>query len=169
MAEHEDLPETMQFIRLLWQLDHALNKRSRRMLRLLGVTASQRFLLKVVGMRPGCSPGQLARFLHVTPATVTRVVQRLEEDGFLRREADPRDSRRVRLYLLPKGARLDVRAEAASERPVATLLEATPPARIAETRQLLGALVKALEAPGRPAAAPGQGPTGTPRRVSTLA
>lgn len=146
MDEHDDLPETMQFIRLLWQLDHALNKRSRRLLAKVGVTAPQRFLLKVVGMRPGCSPGQLARFLHVTPATVTRVVQRMESAGFLRREADPDDSRRVRLHLTPKGRKAEERCSGASESPVAMVLGATPQARIDETRTLLAALVEALEA-----------------------
>lgn len=146
MVDEDDLPETLQFIRLLWELDHALNKRSRRMLRTLGVTASQRFAIKVVGMRPGCSPGQLARFLHVTPATVTRVVQRMEEAGFLQREADPDDSRRVRLHLTARGRRVDLRGEAASESPLTQLLSRAPRARITETRLLLSSLVEALEA-----------------------
>jgi DNA-binding MarR family transcriptional regulator len=146
MHDREDLPEALQFIRLLWQLDHALNKRSRRLLGHVGVTAPQRFLLKVVGMRPGCSPGELARFLHVTPATVTRVVQRMEAAGFLRREDDPDDSRRVRLHLTPKGRKVEERCTALSESPITEALAATPPARVAETRLLLATLVEALEA-----------------------
>jgi len=146
MVQDEELPETLQLIRLLWQLDHALNKRSRRMLKTLGVTASQRFNIKVVGMYPGCTPGDLARFLHVTPATVTRVVQRMEEAGLLRREADPDDSRRVRLHLTAKGRKIDERGAAASESPVATLLATVPRVRLEETRRLLSALVEALEA-----------------------
>lgn len=145
MAEG-DLPETLQFIRLLWQLDHALNKRSRRMLRTLGVTASQRFLIKVVGMRPGCSPGELARFLHVTPATVTRVVQRLEEAGFLRREPDPGDSRRTLLHLTARGRKVDERGSADSEAPVTDCLQEAPRERVAGTMKLLSGLVEALEA-----------------------
>jgi MarR family transcriptional regulator, organic hydroperoxide resistance regulator len=146
MHRQDDLPEALQFIRLLWQLDHALNKRSRRLLRVAGVTAPQRFLLKVVGMRPGCSPGQLAKFLHVTPATVTRVVQRMESAGFVRREADPEDSRRVRLHLTPRGRKVDERCSDASESPVSRVLGETARARVEETRRLLGALVEALEA-----------------------
>jgi DNA-binding MarR family transcriptional regulator len=145
MVKDHDLPETMQFIRLLWQLDHLLNKRSRRMLRTLGVTAPQRFLIKVVGMHPGCTPGQLALFLHVTPATVTRVVQRLEGLGLLRREADPDDSRRVRLHLTTKGRKVDERGTAASETPIAAFLASEPRSRVEETHRLLSALVKALD------------------------
>lgn len=146
MDRHDDLPEALQFIRLLWQLDHAINKRSRRLLRVAGVTGPQRFLLKVVGMRPGCSPGQLARFLHVTPATVTRVVQRMEAAGFLRREAHPEDSRRLRLHLTPRGRKVEERCSDASENPVSQVLSATAHGRIEETRTLLAALVEALEA-----------------------
>lgn len=145
MDQQDDLPETLQFIRLLWQLDHALNKRSRRLLREAGVTAPQRFLIKVVGMRPGCTPGELARFLHVTPATVTRVVQRMEAAGFLRREPDQEDSRRVRLHLTPKGRRVDERCSGPTETPVGRVLSETPRARILETRRLLVALVESLE------------------------
>ena len=144
MDDREDLPELLQLIRLLWQLDHELNKRSRRLLRLVGVTAPQRFLLKVVGTRPGCSPGQLATFLHVTPATVTRVVQRMEAAGFLRREPDPDDSRRVRLHLTPKGRKVEERCAGASESPITALLATMPRARIEETMRGLGALVEAL-------------------------
>lgn len=145
MDQQEDLPETLQFIRLLWRLDHALNKRSRRLLRDAGVTAPQRFLIKVVGMRPGCTPGELARFLHVTPATVTRVVQRMEAAGFLRREADQEDSRRVRLHLTPKGRRVDERCSGPTETPVGRVLRETPRARLQEAQRLLDALVTSLE------------------------
>ena len=145
MDDRDELPETLQFIRLLWQLDHALNKRSRRLLRDAGVTAPQRFLIKVVGMRPGCTPGELARFLHVTPATVTRVVQRLESAGFLRREPDPEDSRRVRLHLTAKGRRVDERCSGTTETPVTRVLRDTPRARLQEAQRLLTALVESLE------------------------
>jgi len=147
MEERDELPETLQFIRLLWQLDHALNKRSRRLLRDAGVTAPQRFLIKVVGMRPGCTPGELARFLHVTPATVTRVVQRMQAAGLLRREPDQEDSRRVRLHLTLKGRRVDERCSGPTETPVGRVLRNTPRARLVEAQRLLTELVASLEAP----------------------
>ena len=45
MAEERELPEYLRFVQLLWELDHALNKRSRWMLKHLGITAEQRFMV----------------------------------------------------------------------------------------------------------------------------
>jgi len=139
------LPEDLRFVQLLWQLDHALNKRSRRMLRVLGVTAPQRFIIRVISLRPGATPSQIARYLHVTPATVTRVVQRMEEAGFLRREPDPDDSRRVLLHLTAKARRIEEKAGTSGESPVTRVLERSPASRVEETARMLAALIEELE------------------------
>jgi DNA-binding MarR family transcriptional regulator len=141
----DGLPEDLRFIQLLWQLDHALNKRSRRLLRLIGVTAPQRFIIRVIALRPGSTPGQIARHLHVTPATVTRVVQRMEEAGLLRRQPDPDDSRRVLLHLTAKARRIEEKAGASGESPVSNVLRRTPPGRVEETGRMLAALIEELE------------------------
>lgn len=144
--DREDgLPGDLAFIQLLWQLDHGLNKRSRRLLRLFGVTAPQRFIIRLIALRPGSTPSQIARALHVTPATVTRVVQRMEEAGLLRREPDPDDSRRVLLHLTPKARRIEQKAATSGESPVTNVLLRTPPARIEETSRMLKALIEELE------------------------
>ena len=139
------LPEDLRFVQLLWQLDHALNKRSRRMLRVLGVTAPQRFIIRVIALRPGATPSRIARYLHVTPATVTRVVQRMEEAGFLRREPDPDDSRRVLLHLTAKARRIEEKAGSAGESPISRVLARSPPTRVQETALMLSALIEELE------------------------
>ena len=146
MKDEAWLPESLHFVRVLWELDHALNKRSRLMLRELGVTTPQRFILKVLSLRPGCTPGQLAKVLHVTPATVTRVVQRMEEAGLLERRTDPTDSRKLRLHLTAAGRALEVRANGPGQTPVSDVLAKLPPARVEEARQLLVTIIEALEA-----------------------
>ena len=56
------------------------------------------------GIREGaCSPGELARLWHVTPAVLTGIVDRLERRGLVRREPDPDDRRRLRLALTAEG------------------------------------------------------------------
>jgi DNA-binding MarR family transcriptional regulator len=139
------LPDPLRFVQLLWQLDHALNKRSRRLLRLVGVTAPQRFIIRVIALYPGSTPSHIARWLHVTPATVTRVVQRMEEAGLLRREPDPADSRRVLLHLTAKARRLEEKTESSGESPIARVLARTPAARVEETCKMLAALIEELE------------------------
>lgn len=139
-----ELPEHLQFVQLLWDLDHALGKRSRWMLKHLGITAEQRFLIHLVNLKPGCTPGEMARVLRVTPATVTRGVRRLEEAGYLVREGDPEDSRRVKLYLTAKGRKVEERPEARGEGPVAQVLARSPRVRVDEARRLIEALTEAL-------------------------
>ena len=144
MAEERELPEYLRFVQLLWELDHALNKRSRWMLKHLGITAEQRFMIHLVGLRPGSTPAELARSLRVTPATVTRGVRRLEQAGYVSREADPEDSRKVKLALTPKGRRVEERPEARGEGPVALTLSRSPKSRVDEARQLLEEIIEEL-------------------------
>jgi DNA-binding MarR family transcriptional regulator len=48
----------------------------------------------------------LARHMGLTPGTLSVAVTRLVRRGLVRRRRDPRDSRRIRLWLTPAGARL---------------------------------------------------------------
>lgn len=49
------------------------------------------------------TPGQLARRLMVTPAVVTGLIDRLERRGFVRRESESEDRRRIHLELTEAG------------------------------------------------------------------
>ena len=42
-----------------------------------------------------CTPGSLARAEHVQPPSMTRVIERLEQRGYLERTPDPTDGRQV--------------------------------------------------------------------------
>lgn len=70
-----------------------------------GVTFSQRRVLRrlVTGPR---SAGDLAAELGVAAPTLTRHLQRLEERGFLSREMDRADRRRILVALTDAGQRL---------------------------------------------------------------
>jgi DNA-binding MarR family transcriptional regulator len=59
----------------------------------------------------GAMPSTLARRLMVTPTVITGVVDRLERRGYLRREDDRVDRRRVHLVLTPDGERVSLAAE----------------------------------------------------------
>lgn len=52
---------------------------------------------------PGQTQEELSRRIMIDKAFTARVVKRLEEEGFLRRERDPRDGRILRLSLTPQG------------------------------------------------------------------
>jgi DNA-binding MarR family transcriptional regulator len=69
----------------------------------LGLHPGQERLLAVLWEEEGLSQSQLVDRLSVQPPTVTTALQRLEHEGFLRREPDP-DNRRVsRVYLTDRG------------------------------------------------------------------
>jgi len=51
---------------------------------------------------PGLTPAELADNARVTRATMTGLIDTLERDGFVRREADTHDRRMMRVCLTPK-------------------------------------------------------------------
>ena len=58
----------------------------------------------------------LAKRLHVSASTVTRMTQPLEKLGMVGRQADPRDARLAYVVLTPAGQRLAKDARATLER-----------------------------------------------------
>src|SRR5918994_1283926 len=54
----------------------------------------------------GFTFGELSRLLLVTSGNLTGIADRLEAEGFVRREQDKADRRIVRVVLTPKGRRL---------------------------------------------------------------
>jgi DNA-binding MarR family transcriptional regulator len=140
------LGATLEFMRLLWALDHVLHKRSKWMARAFGVTGPQRLALRVVGREPDVSAGRLADVLKVHPSTLTGILQRLERRGFLVRHVDQGDRRRVRLELTASGRAVTSSSSGSIEDLVAGVLRRTSAARLAATSTVLRTLVEALEA-----------------------
>jgi DNA-binding MarR family transcriptional regulator len=97
----------LQFMRLLWAVVHGLERASKRMSREIGVTGPQRLVLRVVGLFPGLSAGDLATILHVHPSTLTGVLQRLVAQRLLARVEDRHDRRRAVLRLTARGTRVN--------------------------------------------------------------
>ena len=137
----------LDFMRLLWAVDHGLHKASKRMARTVGVTGPQRLVIRVVGRFPGISAGQLASILHLHPSTLTGVLRRLHARGLLSRRADSRDGRRAVLGLTHKGRRRDGEAVGTIESIVRSVLARQPRARVRAAQELLRALAHGLGVP----------------------
>jgi MarR family transcriptional regulator, organic hydroperoxide resistance regulator len=101
------LSEALDFLRLLWEVDHGLQVHSKRMRAELGVTGPQRLVIRFVGRRPGISAGELARLLHAHPSTLTGVLRRLERSRAIARHEDPVDGRRALFELTSRGRQID--------------------------------------------------------------
>jgi DNA-binding MarR family transcriptional regulator len=139
------LGSVLDFLRLLWALDHRLQTTSRRMGRTIGLTGPQRFVLRIVGRRPGISPGELAEILHVDPSTVTPHVKGLARRGFLARRRDRLDGRRAVLVLTGRGRRIDRLGSGTVEAAVRRLLAGTPAGAIRAAESTLLALGAELD------------------------
>jgi DNA-binding MarR family transcriptional regulator len=112
-----------------------------------GVTGPQRLVLRIVGVFPGLTAGDLARTLHVHPSTLTGILKRLETRGLLRRLSDPSDARRVRLELTAKGRRLTVPAMGTVESSIKRVLAKWTDAELASTRRALTLIADTLAEP----------------------
>jgi DNA-binding MarR family transcriptional regulator len=69
-----------------------------------GLGASDSQFLSLLGAHGPLTAGQLARLSGLTSGTVTGVIDRLEAAGFVRRERDPGDRRKVLVVPVPEGA-----------------------------------------------------------------
>jgi DNA-binding MarR family transcriptional regulator len=138
------LGEVLEFMRLMWEVDHGLQRISKRMETTLGVTGPQRLVLRIVGKFPGMPAGHLADLLHLHPSTLSGIVQRLHRQRLLHRRPDPRDRRRALLSLTDRGRRLDVQSEGTVEAAIRRVLDRTPESKLRVARELLGEIAAAL-------------------------
>ncbi len=82
------------------RLKHA---RIHTLLEALGLYRGQPSVLQALWEHEGLMHTELARHLQVQPATITRMLQRMEKAGFVERRPDPEDQRVSRVYLTEAG------------------------------------------------------------------
>ena len=137
--------DVLEFLRLIWEMNHHLQSLSKRMGQLLGITGPQRLALRMIGREPEMPTLRLATLLHLHPSTVTGIIDRLERDGCVERVADPGDARSTRLRLTRRGRRYDNDTEGTIEEAVSTALRGLSNTTVESGRQLLTAVCTALE------------------------
>jgi len=74
----------------------------------VGINATDLQCLNILSFRGRMTAGELARATGLTTASITGVVDRLEEAGYVTRERDPHDRRRVVVKLVVDRAMHDV-------------------------------------------------------------
>lgn len=149
-AQPEDravpIGEVLEFLGLLWAVDHSLQKLSKRLHATRNITVPQRLVLRIVGRFPGMPSGEVASILHIHPSTLTGIIARLCQRGLLQRRDDPRDRRRALLALTSRGRELDVDEDSAIDSTVARVLASGVPSEIEAIRNVFTRLATALEA-----------------------
>lgn len=117
--------EVLEFIRVMWAVDHELQRVSKRMVGRMGLTAPQRLAVRFIGLHDGLTQGKLAELLHLHPGTVTGIVRYLEDERLITRTRGVEDARQMSLTLTRKGQQLNRRrkgtVEAAVRRTAATI------------------------------------------------
>jgi DNA-binding MarR family transcriptional regulator len=103
-----------------------LLRRLRRVDAAMGVTAARASALSVLVFGGPRTIGELATLEQVSAPTMTKMVNGMEGDGLLRREADARDGRVVRLTATTRGADILRRGREARVRELAAALDKLP-------------------------------------------
>jgi MarR family transcriptional regulator, organic hydroperoxide resistance regulator len=123
----------MQVSKLHFARLHALFARA-------GLYPGQPPCLHLLWEKDGRSQSELAEQLNIRPATMTKMVSRLEKAGFVRREADPHDQRVSLIYLTEAGRAVEHEAKGIFRQMNAELGAGFSPGELA----LLGNFLKRL-------------------------
>jgi DNA-binding MarR family transcriptional regulator len=72
----------------------------------IGLYRGQAILLMILSRHDGITHSEIAEKLRISPAAATKVIKRMEQAGYLQRQADPADERVSRIYLQDPGRAL---------------------------------------------------------------
>lgn len=139
------LGEALEFLGLIWTVDHALQTLSKRMQGRIGVTGPQRLLLRIVARFPGLPAGEIASVMRLDRSTVSGILKRLERRGLVQRRKDARDGRRVLIVATADGRRLAGEHEGTIEGVVERVLAELTAPQITAVRSALRRLATAFE------------------------
>jgi DNA-binding MarR family transcriptional regulator len=109
-----------------------------------GLSAARLSALSVLVFGGPRTLGELAAAEHVRPATMTRIVQALEEAGLVARERDARDGRVTRVRATPKGERVMWRGRERRVELLASLLDRLSAGEVARIREAAELVERAL-------------------------
>jgi len=146
-SESEDyrLDPSLDFMRLLWSIEHRLQSASKRMESSIGITGPQRLALRIITKFPDLPAKKLARILHLHPSTISGVLQRLVGKGLLVRQDDPTDRRRVRLRVKGSSKPFTRRTNGTIESAVERALGKVSRDHLQRAREVLWAIAVELE------------------------
>src|SRR3954462_5983305 len=149
MAKRSAVPgpdgdRVLRFMRLIWAIDHELERVSKRMETSHGVTVAQRMTLLLMGRDPEASAADLAALMHVHAGTMSGILKRLEAGGFIARPRPGGGGRRPPLAPTPKGGAGHRQRRGPFENTVRELLRSHTPSEIAASERLLAGLAARL-------------------------
>jgi DNA-binding MarR family transcriptional regulator len=109
-----------------------------------GLSAARLSALSVLVFGGAKTLGELAAAEQVRPATMSRIVQALEQQGHVRRERDPLDGRVARLRATAKGERVMHLGRRRRVERLAALLDQLEPEEVERVREAAELVERAL-------------------------
>jgi len=107
-----DIAEIMQSLRRIFK---AIQQYSEQVLKEFGVTGPQLWALRIIYQESQLSMGELSERMCLHMSTVSGVVDRLEQKGYVERNREKPDRRVVKISLTKKGKRVVQRAPEAAQ------------------------------------------------------
>lgn len=89
---------------LIWQVCHNHRLLVEQRFEVLQLFRGQGRILFALYEQNGRTHGELAQCLNVQPATITKMLQRMEQNDFVYRQPDAKDQRISRVFLTEKGS-----------------------------------------------------------------
>ena len=109
-----------------------------------GLSAARLSAMSVLVFGGPRTLGELAAAEQVRPATMSRIVQALEDDGYVRRERDAADGRVSRIRATPKGERVLWQGRRRRVENLASLLDRLSVEEVARVREAAELVERAL-------------------------
>jgi homoprotocatechuate degradation regulator HpaR len=135
----------------LMRAREAVMSRFRPHLRKHGLTEQQWRIIRALVEVERLEIGELSARCCMLPASLSRILPRLEADGLISRRTHVEDHRRVIVSIAPKGRRLFESIAPDSEEIYAEIARALGPERLAEAYRVLDQLIEVLAVDGEAA------------------
>lgn len=126
----------------LWRKVHNRNSKQ------LGMSVSERRVLVAVNLHPGQAQSTIALYLDMEPQNLLRIIDKLEQGGYLERRASNNDRRIKTLHLLEKGEDVINKIYEINDEFRTHLLDGIPAEKITITKDTLDLLEKNLLSSG---------------------
>jgi len=133
---------------LLAHASHLVSSQFHAHLRRYGVQVPTWRVLATLSGGDGKTIGDLARISLYNQPTTTKIVDRLEADGYAERRRSEHDRRKMLVYITPKGRELVDELLSAAQAHEARVLEGYSGEEVALLKNVLRTLILRLEADG---------------------
>ena len=111
----------------------------------LGITSAQWAVLVQVAQTPGCTAATLCRRVHYDTGSMTRMLDRLEEKGLIRRARSDHDRRAAYLYLTETGQNIHSKLPEHAARVLNAHFEGFSPEEVTTLKHLLNRMLANAE------------------------